>query len=76
VPDGGLGLDEVLSFTAAINHRSRRVMEKIGLRYVADGDFEHPSVPEGDPLRPHVLYRLRAEEYPTTPEAHPPRGDE
>jgi RimJ/RimL family protein N-acetyltransferase len=74
--EGGLGLDEVLSFTAASNHKSRRVMEKIGLRYVADGDFDHPSVPEGDPLRPHVLYRLRAEEYRTTPVAHPPRGDE
>jgi hypothetical protein len=24
-----------------------------------DGDFEHPSVPEGSPQRPHVLYRLQ-----------------
>jgi len=32
--------------------------EKIGLRYDLDGDFDHPSVPDGDPLQPHVLYRL------------------
>lgn len=25
------------------------------------GDFEHPLVREGDPLRPHVLYRLTDE---------------
>lgn len=58
VADGGLGLDEVISFTAAINTNSRRVMEKLGLRRDPDGDFEHPSVPVGDPLRPHVLYRI------------------
>jgi len=55
---GGLGFDEVISFTAATNARSRRVMEKLGLWRDPDGDFEHPGVPEGDPLRPHVLYRV------------------
>lgn len=58
-----LGFDEVISFTAATNLNSRRVMDKIGLRRDPDGDFQHPSVPEGDPLRPHVLYRLRLDEY-------------
>ena len=53
-----LGIDEVISFTAVTNVRSRAVMERIGLRYDADADFDHPSVPEGNPLRPHVLYRL------------------
>ena len=24
------------------------------------GDFDHPSLPEGSPLRRHVLYRIRA----------------
>jgi hypothetical protein len=32
-------------------------MEKIGLRYDADGDFLHPSLHPEDPLAPHVLYR-------------------
>ena len=57
-----LGFDEVISFTAATNTKSRRVMEKIGLERVPDGDFDHPSVPEGNPLRPHVLYRIRRPE--------------
>lgn len=53
-----LGFDEVISFTAATNTKSRRVMEKIGLARDLDADFDHPSVPDGDPLRPHVLYRV------------------
>lgn len=60
---GGLGFDEVISFTAATNLRSRRVMEKLGLRRDPDGDFEHPGVPVGDPLRPHVLYRVTSGEW-------------
>ncbi len=52
------GFDEIISFTAVSNASSRRVMDKIGLIHDADGDFDHPGVPEGNPLRPHVLYRL------------------
>ena len=25
-----------------------------------DGDFDHPGLPEGSPLRRHVLYRVAA----------------
>lgn len=53
-----LGFDEVISFTAVTNMNSRRVMDKIGLVRDPDGDFEHPSVPVGNPLKPHVLYRI------------------
>jgi RimJ/RimL family protein N-acetyltransferase len=63
VDDGGLGFDEVISFTAATNASSRRVMEKLGLRQDPGGDFDHPGVPVGDPLRPHVLYRIAREEW-------------
>ncbi|MFC5379966.1 GNAT family N-acetyltransferase [Aquipuribacter nitratireducens] len=58
-----LGLDEIVSFTARTNERSWRVMERIGLRRDAAGDFEHPSVPLGHRVRPHVLYRLRREDW-------------
>ncbi|HEY5664134.1 MAG TPA: GNAT family N-acetyltransferase [Ilumatobacter sp.] len=58
-----LGFGEVISFTAALNHRSRRVMEKIGLTHDPDEDFDHPSVPEGSPLRAHVLYRTTVSQY-------------
>jgi ribosomal-protein-alanine N-acetyltransferase len=52
-----LGLQEIVSFTVPDNVRSRRVMERIGMIHDADGDFEHPLVPEGHRLRRHVLYR-------------------
>jgi RimJ/RimL family protein N-acetyltransferase len=55
---GDLGLDEIVSFTVPANERSRRVMEGLGMRRAAAGDFEHPGLPAGHPLRRHVLYRL------------------
>jgi ribosomal-protein-alanine N-acetyltransferase len=61
--EGGFGFDEVISFTAATNASSRRVMEKLGLHRDPDGDFDHPGVPEDHPLRPHVLYRITAAQY-------------
>lgn len=56
---GELGLDEVVSFTAVGNRRSRAVMERIGMVRDADGDFDHPRVSASSPLRRHVLYRSR-----------------
>ncbi|MBI2376332.1 MAG: GNAT family N-acetyltransferase [Deltaproteobacteria bacterium] len=53
---GALGLEQIVSFTARINEPSIRVMEKLGMQ--SAGEFEHPSLPEGDRLRPHVLYRI------------------
>jgi RimJ/RimL family protein N-acetyltransferase len=58
-----IALDEIISFTAASNTKSQRVMEKIGLVRDPAADFDHPSVPEGNPLRPHVLYRLSRERW-------------
>lgn len=53
-----LRLDEFVSFTSAINERSRRVMERLGMTRDPADDFDHPNIPDG-PLRPHVLYRIR-----------------
>ncbi len=53
-----LDLPEIVSFTAAINLGSRRVMEKLGMTTDAGEDFDHPRVPAGSPLVHHVLYRL------------------
>jgi RimJ/RimL family protein N-acetyltransferase len=50
-------LDEIVSFTAASNEPSIRVMRRLGMRHDAAGDFDHPRV-AGGPLRRHVLYRL------------------
>jgi RimJ/RimL family protein N-acetyltransferase len=53
-----LGLAELVSFTSQQNHRSRRVMEKIGMTCDPADDFIHPGLPSGHELAPHVLYRI------------------
>jgi RimJ/RimL family protein N-acetyltransferase len=53
-----VGLAEIVSFTAATNVRSRAVMERLGMRRDPGEDFDHPRLPDGHPLRRHVLYRL------------------
>jgi RimJ/RimL family protein N-acetyltransferase len=55
-----LRLDGLISFTVPGNLRSRRVMEKLGMTHDPNDDFDHPSLPEGYPLRRHVLYRLKS----------------
>jgi RimJ/RimL family protein N-acetyltransferase len=53
---GGAGLDEVWSMTAVLNQPSLAVMRRLGLTEVAK--FDHPRIPQGHPLRPHVTYHL------------------
>jgi RimJ/RimL family protein N-acetyltransferase len=53
-----IGLNEIVSMTATTNKKSMRVMEKIGMVRDPADDFEHPKLPDGHILRPHVLYRL------------------
>ena len=53
-----LGLPSLVSFTVPANLPSRRVMEKLGMTHDESDDFDHPFLPEGHPLRRHVLYRL------------------
>ena len=52
------GLQEVIAFTTTLNTRSQSVMVRLGMVHDADGDFDHPSLPVGSPLRRHVLYRV------------------
>lgn len=53
-----LKLEEIVSFTAVVNRRSSAVMERIGMSHEPADDFDHPVLPEGHPLRRHVLYRM------------------
>ena len=55
---GALALDEIVSFTTSPNRRSRAVMERVGMTRSPADDFDHPALPEGHPLRCHVLYRI------------------
>lgn len=54
---GELRLNTVIAFAVEANTASRRVMEKLGMVY--SSDFDHPSIPELNPLRRHVLYSLK-----------------
>ncbi len=60
----GAGLPEIWSMTAVLNEPSQAVMRRIGLTESAR--FDHPRIPAGDPLAPHVLYHLAR---PGTPPA-------
>ena len=59
-----LHIAEIVAFTAQGNSRSRRVMEKLGMRHDSAGDFNHPLIPAGHPLYRHVLYRIQNPEPP------------
>jgi RimJ/RimL family protein N-acetyltransferase len=55
-----LGEARVYAFTVPANAKSQAVMQRIGMTRVAGGDFDHPRLPEGHPLRRHVLYAADA----------------
>lgn len=57
------GLAEIFSWTSPLNRPSVAVMERLGMARDPAEDFDHPRVPEGHPLRRHVLYRLSRERY-------------
>jgi 3-dehydroquinate dehydratase/shikimate dehydrogenase len=56
-----LHLQDIVSFTATGNMRSRAVMERIGMHHESNNDFDHPKLPAGHPLRRHVFYRITAD---------------
>jgi ribosomal-protein-alanine N-acetyltransferase len=58
-----LALPELVAFTVPRNTRSRAVMERLGMTHDPRDDFDHPELPEGHPLRRHVLTRLSAERW-------------
>ncbi|HXB95712.1 MAG TPA: GNAT family N-acetyltransferase [Puia sp.] len=51
-----LGLGELFSFTSVLNKPSEKVMQRIGMTRL--GEFAHPRLEAGHPLRPHVLYKI------------------
>lgn len=53
-----LDLDAIVSFTVLANRRSWSVMERLGMKRDLGADFDHPRVPEGHPVRRHILYRI------------------
>jgi RimJ/RimL family protein N-acetyltransferase len=57
------GLQEVVSFTSVENVRSQAVMRRLGMAHDPSDDFEHPRIPPGHRLRPHVLYRISRQQW-------------
>lgn len=53
-----LGLPEILAFTDVNHVRSQAVMRRIGMRPDPARDFDYPDLPEGHPLRPHVVFAI------------------
>lgn len=60
-----LDLDEIVSFTALANQRSRRVMERLAMSHDPADDFDHPRV--RGPLRRHVLFRVTRRAWEAAP---------
>ncbi len=48
----------IWAITTPANMRSWGLMERIGMRPRPEYNFDHPNVPEGSPLRPHVTYSI------------------
>ncbi|MBD9400054.1 GNAT family N-acetyltransferase [Pseudomonas sp. PDM11] len=57
-----LAVDRVVAFTTLSNTPSQRVMQGLGMQ--AAGEFEHPALAPGHPLRRHVLYEMPRSEWP------------
>ena len=56
-----LGIPELISFTYVGNRRSL-TRDANGSAWTYAGEFDHPALPEGHPLRRHALYRIRTEQ--------------
>lgn len=57
-----LSLNEVLSFTSILNKPSVSVMKRLGMHNTKN-NFQHPSVPDGNPLKEHVLFSICNEDW-------------
>lgn len=53
-----MDLPQILSWTAAANLPSQAVMVRIGMVRAPDLDRDRPKVASGNPMRPHVVWRL------------------
>lgn len=58
--------DEIVSFTAEINVKSQKVMQKIGMSHNINDDFMHPKIAASSKLAKHVMYKITKDEYKKT----------
>lgn len=57
-----LSIDEVVSFTSVQNKRSQAVMKNINMTDTCQ-NFMHPSIPVGNELQEHVLFKITRAEW-------------
>ena len=55
-------LTEIVSFTAIINQRSERVMQRLGMINTQQ-NFNHPNIIAGDRLQEHILYKITQQQW-------------
>lgn len=48
----------IYAITVLGNTRSWGLMERLGMVRQPDMDFDHPNLPAGDPLLPHITYKI------------------
>lgn len=53
-----LTINSVWSMTVPANTASWGLMERLGMSRLVDRDFDHPAVPDGSPLKRHIVYRI------------------
>ncbi len=58
-----MALVEIVSFTVPANAPSMAVMQRLGMVRDPGRSFEHPALPEGHPLRPHLVFALGRERW-------------
>jgi len=56
-----LQFERIVSFTATVNEKSKSVMNRIGMKHIAD--FEHPRIEKEHILCKHVLYQITRSEF-------------
>ena len=56
-----LGFDKIVSFTSSLNIPSQKLMQRLGMSYIAD--FDHPKIEKNNRLCRHVLYQLNSHEF-------------
>lgn len=60
-----LELPQVVAMSVPANTPSHRVMERIGMVRDTAADFDHPRVPDGSPLKRHILHRITQGQWAT-----------
>ncbi|OTG65408.1 GNAT family N-acetyltransferase [Acinetobacter silvestris] len=58
-----LKLKEIVSFTAKQNQPSKKVMQRLAMKF--SHSFDHPALNNESPLQQHVLYKINDEQFST-----------